>query len=360
MQPYNYNVKPVDISAYFKGLNQYEQNQMAKQRAEQERQLFDAKMAQMNQPKPFSMDEFKGVVTGVESALKAGDQNLALAIVDQYSTNLPPQAMESVNRFRQAVIQDPQGLAMEKIAGYKSGFPDEKGFAPEVSPPQVDQETGQQYVIYSDRNAGTSERVDIVGGKAMTDNEKLNREIRLKLLKDATDQSKEAFKSFSNVRDEISNLDTVIKQIEKGAETGAIANLFPSLRSSTLALQNAANRLGLNVVGAVTFGALSEKELEMAMQTALPTNMDEVDLKKWALERKSAQQKLAKELLKMATTLGKGKTTVSEYLEANNYRVGERELPIVELERKYPKPPTMSNEDYQEFLQLKAEELKGN
>ena len=75
----------------------------------------------------------------------------------------------------------------------------------------------------------------------------------------------------------------------------------------------------LDVISATTFGALSEGELRLAMNTAVPLNLEPKALKKWLQDKKKAQQKLGSELYKMATTLGKGKTTIAEYLEQNNY-----------------------------------------
>jgi lysophospholipase L1-like esterase len=55
------------------------------------------------------------------------------------------------------------------------------------------------------------------------------------------------------------------------------------------------SRLGLDVVGAVTFGALSEGELNLALDVALPTDLSPPDLKKWVLNKKAAQEKVVDE-----------------------------------------------------------------
>jgi hypothetical protein len=102
-----------------------------------------------------------------------------------------------------------------------------------------------------------------------------------------------AFTQLEKIRGNISNLQEVNRLIDEGADTGVIASKLPSWRASSIALKSARNRLGLDVVGSVTFGALSEAELDLALQTALPTDLDEPELKDWVNRKIAAQEKLA-------------------------------------------------------------------
>lgn len=102
-----------------------------------------------------------------------------------------------------------------------------------------------------------------------------------------------AFGRLEDIRGNIANLQEVNRLIDEGADTGVIASKLPNWRASTIALKTARNRLGLDVVGSVTFGALSEAELELALETALPTNLDDADLKDWVNRKIAAQEKLA-------------------------------------------------------------------
>ncbi|MGY8962550.1 MAG: hypothetical protein ACKVKT_03230 [Rhodospirillales bacterium] len=89
------------------------------------------------------------------------------------------------------------------------------------------------------------------------------------------------------------NLDQAIAALDAGAETGSIwANFTPTFREATVLLDQVRATLGLDVVSAVSFGALSEKELEVAMDTALPDKLDEPALRTWIINRKAAQAKL--------------------------------------------------------------------
>jgi len=79
---------------------------------------------------------------------------------------------------------------------------------------------------------------------------------------------------------------------EEGADTGRVENMFANLSGERLALENIKNKLGLNIVGAGKFGQLTEKELELALQTGLPDNMQEEDLEEWLRTKIAAETKL--------------------------------------------------------------------
>ncbi len=102
-----------------------------------------------------------------------------------------------------------------------------------------------------------------------------------------------AFEVLEKTRANLGNLDNAIAALDAGATTGVIANKFPNWKASTIELQNIQNRLGLDIIGSVTFGALSEGELSLALQTALPLNMKEKQLRDWLVRKKAAQEKLA-------------------------------------------------------------------
>ena len=134
--------------------------------------------------------------------------------------------------------------------------------------------------------------------------------------KSAIQQSDAAIKSLATIKSTIANIDDAIKAIDSGANTGVIAARLPSIQRASIELDNARSRLGLNVVQGTTFGALSEGELRLALDTALPTNLQPQDLKEWLLAKKSAQQKLAAQLEDAAIYLGQPGHTPAQYLES--------------------------------------------
>ena len=100
------------------------------------------------------------------------------------------------------------------------------------------------------------------------------------------------YESVVKIDKNISNLDKAIAAIEAGAGTGAIERRFPSIKAASVELDQIQNELALDVIGSVTFGALSEGELELARQTALPAGLDGPELIQHLSDRKTAQEKL--------------------------------------------------------------------
>lgn len=104
----------------------------------------------------------------------------------------------------------------------------------------------------------------------------------------------DAYLKIQPIRSNIANLDKAINLIEvEGANTGVIQSKLPNWNAATIELNNLQSQLGLDVVGAVTFGALSQGELGLALQVALPTDLDGPDLANWLRSKKAAQEKLA-------------------------------------------------------------------
>ena len=265
-------------------------------------------------------------------ALESGDGEGFLSIVSDRLDNIerlggdPSQTMNVLNAFNSGDVQGALGmLNRTEQLGIESGMLSDplKGqakpsnFAPEISPVQTDPETGQKFIVRTDKNTRESVRIDVEGAMGEATNKTEQRMIRRELIRDAGKVSKESFSSLKNIKSSISTMNEAITAIDKGASTGAIERFLPSFTEATLELENAASRMGLDVISATTFGALSEGELRLAMDTALPTKMKPVALRKWLVSRRDAKRKMARELNKMAITLGKGKTTIAEYLEKN-------------------------------------------
>lgn len=111
--------------------------------------------------------------------------------------------------------------------------------------------------------------------------------------KNATGQQKEFYTQLGNIQSNIANYNEAIRLIDEGAATGVVQSKLPSIRAASQKLDNVKNRLGLDVIGNTTFGALSESELAFAIDTALPTNLEGPDLRAWLERKRDAQQKLA-------------------------------------------------------------------
>lgn len=133
--------------------------------------------------------------------------------------------------------------------------------------------------------------------------------------KDAAKGSSDAIKQVSTLRGNNATLRQVIDEVRGGAETGPLSAKLPSFRAESVRLDQLRNKLGLDVVGSVTFGALSEGELQLAMSTALPTKLNGPELIQWADDKIAAQEKLAGYLEDQAIFLGKSGNTQAGWLE---------------------------------------------
>lgn len=135
--------------------------------------------------------------------------------------------------------------------------------------------------------------------------------------KQAIAKSGEAFDSLNKAKANIANVNTAIDALDRGASAGAIAKYFPNITEASASLENAMNRLGLDVIGSVTFGALSEGEMKLAMETAVPRNLNEKDLRQWLSDKKAAQEKAADALRAAAIYLGTPGNTLAGWLKSN-------------------------------------------
>ncbi len=154
------------------------------------------------------------------------------------------------------------------------------------------------------------------GAKAQTKADiAVDKASRIALSKQAATASKEAFDGLKVVRSTILNIGDAIKALDKGAETGPIISKLPSFRQAAVELDNIRGRMGLDVVGATTFGALSESELAFALDVALPDNLEPAALKDWLQRKRVAQTKLAKGLRNAASFLGKPGNTIADFIE---------------------------------------------
>ena len=115
-----------------------------------------------------------------------------------------------------------------------------------------------------------------------------------------------AFEAIDTIDTNILNLQDAIQAVRDGASSGPIMSLLPSFRESTKRLENIQKRLGLDVVGATTFGALSKGELDLSKDVALPTGLDGPELVEWIEKRINAQVKMRDYMEKQAIFLSEG------------------------------------------------------
>lgn len=163
----------------------------------------------------------------------------------------------------------------------------------------------QQQDIYGARRAGTLEADVELGGAAEA--AKTEGKMRPEMARDFFNQS-------ALVKSNITNLNDAITAIDQGAQSGIVYNMLPNITEASASLNNAMNRMGLDVIGSVTFGALSEGEMRLAMETAVPRNLSETQLRSWLVKKRDAQQR-ALEALNNAALWFAGGGTLEGYLQ---------------------------------------------
>lgn len=156
-------------------------------------------------------------------------------------------------------------------------------------------------------------------------------------------QSGKAFEKLGAVNQNLANIDAAIAAIDSGAETGPIYKMLPSVTAASVELDNIRNRMGLDVIGSVTFGALSKGELDLALDTALPTGLEPPQLREWLVNKKTAQQKLARHLNEAAIYLGTPGNTPASWAKMQKAKMdangGAGGTPPTSPPAKTPPPP---------------------
>ena len=131
--------------------------------------------------------------------------------------------------------------------------------------------------------------------------------------KTTTETIDKSIEKVERITKNISNIDRAIDAIDRGASTGAIERFYPSIKAASVELDQIQGELGLDVVGATTFGALSKGELDLAKSVAIPTGLQPTQLRKWLQDKKNAQAKLSDYYNEQIQFLAQG-GTVPEFL----------------------------------------------
>jgi len=266
---------------------------------------------------------------GLNQALATGNQEVVAQFIQSKAQqyNKIPEVVQGITQDLQQLLT-PTGM-QELQAEVNTSLQGNQQQASRKSYAPLTLSDGSVGIPVYNPNDNTSELVTVQGATQLTPEQKQQAELRKGLLEQASKVSGDAFDQLRGNRQTITTMNEAIKAIDNNASSGFFSKYLPSFRESTIQLENAAQRMGLDVIAATTFGALSEGELRLAMDTAVPSNLKPKALKSWLNERITAKKKLSRELTKMAVELGKGKTTVAEYLEKNATMDERSELDIL-------------------------------
>jgi len=168
--------------------------------------------------------------------------------------------------------------------------------------------TEQQRSIYGARREGTLGADIELGGEAAAVEAAGEQSI---------DMAGEAWASYGQLQSSIGTIDEAINALDAGGKSGGFEKFLPNITEASARLTNAMDRMGLDVISATTFGALSEGELRLAMETAVPRNLDEPELRAWLERRRDAQAKAAAMLADAAQYLSNPKNNLNGWIEQN-------------------------------------------
>ena len=213
-----------------------------------------------------------------------------------------------------------------------------------ISEIMTDQETGQHYQMHTNKATGevTKHLLDSYGETIIEkqEREKLAREIE----RDEVKAEKMGEAAYNTAQDYFSQIDLFEQALStlrpenfnsqedyERALTGVIQNRLPSTNPNTSLLRGIQNQLGIRVINSATFGALSEREMEMAMRTNLDLTLPPDELVVMIKEQIRVRRKLAMEFSDQALMLltggdGKFSTFATEMLkrqEAHNKVIWE-------------------------------------
>ena len=133
------------------------------------------------------------------------------------------------------------------------------------------------------------------------------------LLKDTMDSMinvNSSLKSFDVAKDALRRAIADNKNV-----TGFFTRYFPNVSLEAQELEFAATSLGLDVIGSVTFGALSKGELDLALSKEMPLGLGEPELLEYIERRESALKKYQFELRKAAKYLQNSDNTIEGYID---------------------------------------------
>lgn len=256
-----------------------------------------------------------GIAAMAQSRMENAQQQKLL----KKQTNRTVELLNKMGRpdLARAVEQQPE-LAKEALKQvYGMGGSSSKSYAP-----QLDPATGQYYITEYDPQTREARRVNVGGAVGETPQAVAQREQKMKLEENdymkAQQVGQETFARAGTIDGMIGRLNQAYDALLRGGKSGPFQQYLPAFDEATASLRQAANQLGIDIINSATFGALSEAELKLALQTGLPTQLDEEPLKKHIQRKVAAQVKLRDELVKQARMLASGQMRYSEFI--NQYQ----------------------------------------
>ena len=136
-----------------------------------------------------------------------------------------------------------------------------------------------------------------------------------------------AWDDYNKLQGSIANIDEAVTALDNGAKSGIVYNMLPNVTEASASLKNAMDRMGLDVIGSVTFGALSEGEMRLAMETAVPRSLQPTELRNWLQRKRDAQEKASRTLADAAMFLTVPGNTINDWIAKNQGKGSSTQAP---------------------------------
>jgi len=194
-----------------------------------------------------------------------------------------------------------------------------KGASPTAGPVYTNQETGQQYRIVFNPDKMTNEIQYIEGAFQETEQQirdyDTKAEVDEKDYEQARSKGVRAYDRLKDLQQNTSLLEEARKEVMAGAKSGLLYNgWIPAFSKETARLEQITKMMGINVINSATFGALSEKEMDLALSVDIDRSLPKDELLKLLDSKIAAQQKLQREIGYYAERLNSGRVKYSDFV----------------------------------------------
>lgn len=129
------------------------------------------------------------------------------------------------------------------------------------------------------------------------------------------DRASDTYSKIGLLQQGIMTTNRAIAAIDDGGVTGFVQNYLPDITTASAELRNAMNTMGLDVISSVTFGALSQAEMETAMDIGAPRSLNPQFLRQWLVDKKAAQEKAMAAATKAARWFSKPGNTLDGWFD---------------------------------------------
>ena len=176
---------------------------------------------------------------------------------------------------------------------------------------------GQHYQFQTNKANGDVKQVWLPSFGETIEQKQTRENEQAFLIKDretATKMGNNAYQESRDLRSQIDQFELVMENIDDGALSGWLIDKLPAMDDRTALLRGLQNKLGISVINSATFGALSEREMAMAMATNLNLKLPPQELRKMVLEQIRVRRKLAREFERQAEKLFNKGASWSEFV----------------------------------------------